>query len=545
MPTLRPLTLLTLSLLLCLAPARAQDTARMSTVVKERSAGDHFMGSVLVAKDGTVIFAESTGWANLEWQTAPSPATKFRIGSVTKQFTAACILLLAERGKLSVDDPLGKYLATAPEPWKPVTLRQLLSHTGGIPNYTAQPDYAALKTRPATPAEIIAHLAAVPLDFPPGEQYRYSNTGYVLLGWIIEVASGQSYATFLRENIFQPLGLNDTGYDSNTTVIPQRAAGYVRGRNGLVNAPYVDMHVPFAAGALYSTPMDLLHWTQALFGGKVLSAASLTQMTTPVQHNYAFGLDVATDHGRKVISHSGGIDGFNAQLTYYPESKVTVIALSNVEGPGATDIARDLATLTFGETVTLPSERKAITLAPEILQRYVGVYQLGPQMTNTVRLTNGQLTTQLTGQREWPLYPESERKFFLTNVDAQLEFVTDAQGRVTGTLNYQGGHTNKATRISDTVVERATITLPRATLESYVGTYEIRPGRGLVVTLEGDQLMGQPMGAPKMPLYAEAEGKFYFKSPAAEVEFVKDAAGTITHALLRSGGHETRALRKP
>jgi CubicO group peptidase (beta-lactamase class C family) len=197
------ISFLTLSFLLWFAPALAQDTARMSAVVKAHSANDRFMGSVLVAKNGTVLFAESVGWANLEWKIANTPTTKFRIGSVTKQFTAAGILLLAERGKLSIDDPLGKFILSAPDTWKPVTLRQLLSHTGGIPNF--DPDDGTIKRRPETLAQTMARIAAKPLEFTPGERYNYSNSGYLLLGWIIEVVSGQSYETFLRENIFQPL----------------------------------------------------------------------------------------------------------------------------------------------------------------------------------------------------------------------------------------------------------------------------------------------------------------------------------------------------
>ncbi|MEO5961464.1 MAG: serine hydrolase [Opitutaceae bacterium] len=544
---MRRFTLLTLPFLLWFATAVAQDTARMSAVVKARSADDRFMGSVLVAKNGTVVFAESVGWANLEWKIAHTPATKFRIGSVTKQFTAACILLLAERGKLSVDDPLGKFIPSAPETWKPVTLRQLLSHTGGIPSFTDLPDYATNKLRPETPAQSMAYVAAKPLEFAPGERYKYSNTGYTLLGWIVEVVSSQSYETFLRENIFQPLGMNDSGYDSNTEVIPQRAAGYVPGPKGPANAPYIDMHVPHGAGAIYSTPADLLRWTQALFGGKVLSAASLEQMTTPVKNNYAFGLEVKTTNGRKVISHGGGIEGFNAQLNYYPESQVTVVTLANINGPAASELAPQLAALAFGETVTLMAERKEIDLPVATLQKYVGVYQLAPAVTNTIRLADSQLTTQLTGQGQLPIFPESEKAFFLKDVDVQVEFVSDEQGRVTELLMHQGEETRKGRRFTDTVIERQAISLPRTTLETYVGTYEIenRPGRGLTVTLEGDQLMGQPMGGPKMELLAEAEGKFFFKTSEAQVEFVKDAAGSITHAMLGQVGRTTKALRKP
>ncbi len=432
-----------------MAAGLAQDTARMSVVMKAQAANDRFMGSVLVAKDGAVIFEQSVGWANFEWKIAHTPTTKFRIGSVTKQFTAAAILLLAERGKLALDDPLSKFVPSAPETWKPVTVRQLLNHTGGVPSLTDHPNYATNKLRPATPAQSIAHVADKALEFTPGEKFKYSNSGYVLLGWIVEVVSGLGYEAFLRENIFRPLGMNDSGLDSNTAVIPERAAGYVAGPKGLTNAGYVDMHVPHGAGALYSTPADLHRWTQGLFGGRLLSAASLEEMITPARSNYALGLFVATQKGRKVISHGGGIEGFNAQLAYYPEGKVTVVVLANNNGSPFAAIAEQLAALTFGETVRLAAERKAIAVPAAVLQRYVGVYQLNPRVTNTIRLVEGGLTTQLTGQPAIPVFAETEKEFFLKVVDAQMEFVTNEQGKVTHLLQHQGGRTQEALRIGD------------------------------------------------------------------------------------------------
>ena len=425
----------------------------MAEVVRARSTHDRFMGSVLVAKDDVVLFRESSGWANVEWRIPHTAATKFRLGSVTKQFTAAAILRLAEQGKLALDDPLSKFIPAAPETWRPVTLRQLLAHTGGVPSFTDQPDYRKWKLTSATPEDLMRHIADRPLEFPPGEKFKYSNTGYVLLGWVVELASGESYERFLRTQFFEPLGLEDTGYDSNRALLPQRAAGYIRGPKGLLNASFIDMHVPGAAGALYSTTGDMLRWTRALFGGKVLSAASLEQMTTPVRQNYAFGLTVATVKGRQVIAHSGGIDGFNSRVAYYPESKLTVVVLANVEGPEYTQIADDMAALAFGETVTLPAERTAVDVPAAVVQRYVGVYQLTPRITNTIRLTEGGLTTQLTGQPALPLVAESETKFFLRVVDAQVEFFSGADGRVSHLVQYQSGRQRQADRIDEGVPE--------------------------------------------------------------------------------------------
>jgi len=523
----------------------AQDTARMSELVKAQAAGDRFMGSVLVAKDGAVVFEQSTGWANIEWKVPHAGTARFRVGSVTKQFTAAAILLLEERGKLKLDDPLGKFVPSAPESWRPVTLQQLLTHTSGVPSFTDFPEYGTRKLSPETPAQTMAHISDKPLDFTPGAKFKYSNTGYVLLGWIVELTSGQSYETFVREQIFKPLGMNDSGYDSNTAPIPLRASGYVPGPAGLTNAPYIDMHVPGGAGGLYSTTHDLLRWTQGLFGGKLLSAASLEKMTTPVKDGYAFGLGVATTHGRKVISHGGGIEGFNAQLAYYPESKVTVVVLANVNGTAFTELADQLATVEFGDTVTLTSERKEIEVPVATLQRYVGVYQLLPKITNTIRLTDGRLTTQLSGQSAFPIFPESDKKFFLKIVDAQVEFFTDEQGKVTHLVQYQGGRTQKAPRISDTVVEHTAIVLPRETLESYVGTYQLRPGFDLTITLEGDQLSSQATGQVKLPIFAEAEKEFFLKAVDAQIEFFRDASGAVTHLVLHQGGHDLKGPRQP
>ncbi len=182
----------------------------------------------------------------------------------------------------------------------------------------------------------MARFRDKPLDFQPGEKWSYSNSGYVLLGYLLEKASGESYEKFVQENIFGPLGMKDSGYDSNSAVIPRRAAGYARSKNGPVNAGFIHMSIPFSAGALYSTTEDLLRWEQGLFGGKVLSAASLTKMTTPFKNDYACGVGVRTVNGHKVIDHGGGIEGFNTFLAYYPEDKLTAVALGNLNGDAPT-----------------------------------------------------------------------------------------------------------------------------------------------------------------------------------------------------------------
>jgi len=304
--------------LLLVAAGLAQDVSRMDQVVQSYVSGKTFMGSVLVARGKEVLFSKGYGSANLEWNIPNSPVTKFRLGSVTKQFTAASILLLEERGKLKTDDPVKKLMPDAPAAWDKVTIFHLLTHTSGIPSFTSFPDYQSQEPFSTTPEKLVGRFRDKPLDFQPGEKWSYSNSGYVLLGYLVEKASGESYEKFVQENIFGPLEMKDSGYDSNSAIILRRAAGYVPGKDGPVNAGFIHMSIPFSAGALYSTTEDLLRWEQGLFGGKLLSASSLAKMTTPFKDDYACGLGVRTVGGHKVIDHGGGIEGFNTFLAYFP-----------------------------------------------------------------------------------------------------------------------------------------------------------------------------------------------------------------------------------
>ena len=434
-------------LVLTLAPpAASQDVARMEQVVQEAVKNKTFMGSVMVARGSDVLLSKGYGFANLEWDLPNAPSTKFRLGSITKQFTAAAILLLEERGQLTTDERVKTYLPDVPASWDRITVRNLLTHTGGIPNFTAQPTYREMQVSPASLDKIIGMVREKPLDFEAGEKMSYSNSGYIVLGAIIEKVAGGSYADFVETNLFGPIGMTDSGYDSNTAIIARRAAGYTAGPNGPQNAGYIHMSVPHAAGALYSTTLDLLKWEQALFGGKVLSPASLQKMTTPFKSDYAFGLTVRTVDGRKVIAHDGGIDGFNTHMAYYPDSKVTVIVLGNLNGLAPAQVGRQLEALAHGDTVAAPRTRTAVDLPVERLSPLVGSYEMQGGVTMTIAVDGDHLTTQLTGQPALRIFAESETRFFLRVVEATLDFEKDAGGNVTGVTLRQGTVTNHGTR---------------------------------------------------------------------------------------------------
>ena len=432
------------ALLVSAAPAFAQDVGRMDQIVQAAVAADEFTGSVLVARDGEVLLDRGYGFANREWNTPNDGDTKFRLGSVSKQFTAVAILILNERGLVDLDAPVKTFLPDAPATWDEVTVRHLLTHTSGVPSLTSFDDFQSLKTLPATMDSLIGRFRDRPLDFQPGEGWAYSNSGYILLTAIVEKAGGKPYADFVAETLFQPLGMSDSGYDSHAAILPRRASGYTPTPDGVVNADYVDMSIPQGAGALYSTTRDLLKWEQGLFGGRLLKPESLTLLTTPVRNNYAFGLMVTEAGGNRTIGHSGGIEGFNTHMAYDPERRMTVIVLGNLNGPGPDQVAGSLLALARGETVTLPNERQAVVVAPEVLRAYEGVYELSPTFAVSVSLVDGKLMAQATGQQAFELHAESDSRFFLTVVDAQVTFTRDASGAVDGLVLRQGGRDTPA-----------------------------------------------------------------------------------------------------
>lgn len=360
--------------------------------------------------------------------------------SVTKQFTAASVLLLAERGKWKVSDPVKKYMPDAPAAWDRIAIHHLLTHTSGIPNFTSFSDYRDSEAKATTPEQLVKRFRDKPLDFDPGTKWSYSNSNYVLLGYLLEKMGGETYQKFLQENIFTPLGMRDSGYDSNSAVILHRASGYSPSKDGVGNSGYIDMTIPFAAGGLYSTTEDLLKWERGLFGGKVLKPASLQTMTTPDKQDYACGLMVTNENGHKKIGHGGGIEGFNTEVDYWPEDQVTVIVLGNLNGGAPSEIAAQLGAVMHGEKVTLPSEKTEIKLPIKTLQDYVGIYDVAPNVTMEITLVDDHLETQLGKQPKFPIFADAPDHFFLKVVDAQLTFGRDGSGKVTQVTLHQAGH---------------------------------------------------------------------------------------------------------
>lgn len=419
---------------------------------------DAFSGTVLVAKDGKVLFQKAYGLADREWNIANTPDTKFRLGSITKQFTAAAILQLAEQGKLSVDDPISKYYTDAPASWAKVTIKHLLTHTSGIPSYTDIPHFFEGQSfTDLTPEGIIKLTRDAPLQFEPGSQYRYDNSGYVLLGYVIEKVSGQPYADYVQKHIFDPLGMRNSGYDSNTAVIAHRASGYQPKGAGWENATYLSMTLPYAAGSLYSTVGDLLIWDQALYSGKVLTADSLKQQFTDYGHKYGFGwtIDKAYDHDR--ISHGGGINGFATFIARYPQDRLLVVALSNYVNGVPGRLEAELAGQYFYDSRSEPAPAK-LTVAQ--LDAYTGKFKAGNTVI-TITRQGKELTLENTGLTQEKPSPAhrmlalSQSDFVLAPLDIKIVFTRDASGAVTALTTNQNGAAVVAQRTAQAEIDKS------------------------------------------------------------------------------------------
>lgn len=408
---------------------------------------ERFSGSILIAQKGEILLSKGYGMANYEHNVPNTSKTKFRLGSLTKQFTALAIMQLQEKGLLNVEDPIIKYFPDYPEVGKMITIHHLLTHTSGIPGFTEFADYQKTKMIPTSLEEIIARFKDIPLEFAPGEKYDYSNSGYILLGVIIEKVSGLSYKMFLEENIFQPLKMTSSGYDHHNLILKDRAAGYILSDGGLINADYIDMSIPHGAGALYSTVEDLYIWDRALYTEQLVKRSSLDKVFTPFLGNYGYGWVIVDSFNRKAAAHQGGIDGFATCITRFFNDEICIIVLSNIENAPVGQISRDLAAIILGEKYEIPQVHLQTEIDPKIYDYYIGIYEIAPQFTITITREDDHLFGQATGQPKFEIYPESETKFFLKIVGAQIIFLKNEQDEITGLILYQGGRELPAKRV--------------------------------------------------------------------------------------------------
>ena len=498
--------------------------------------------TVLVLKDGRTVLRKAYGLADVTANQAMTPNMTLRIGSITKQFTAVSILKLAEDGKLNISDDITTYLPDYPTHGKHITVEHLLTHTSGIVSYTGKPGFMESAGKDLTLTALIDTFKNDPLEFEPGSKFAYNNSGYILLGAIIEKVSGLSYADFVAQRIFIPLGMTQTAYEGHERAAGQRAPGYRKHEGKVLPAVALSMTLPYAAGALVSTVDDLARWDSALVAGKVISAANLSKAQTSyhlldgTSSGYGYGWMLSSLQGQPTIGHGGGIHGYLSYEVRLPRDKVYVAILTNTDSPTVAPeiVATRAAAIAIGKPLPLPMKGK---LDAKALDKLVGIYRIDDKTQHEVRRlkdTDG-LTIQATGRGRAPLVPYSPTGFFIGDSLTMVEFATGPDGQAT-TMHIQDGKANPThVRTARTVPEMAQVKVPVATLDSYVGRYPMPPGFTMTIARVGESLTVQLTGQPTLTLYASDAANFYVKEVDAKVRFEKNADGAQQLVLMQGG----------
>lgn len=539
-----------------------------------------FNGSALVSEDGKVVYKKGIGMANMEWDIENSTETKHRLGSITKQFTAMLILQLAEDGKLDLQAPISDYLPDYPNSHEPqITTHHLLTHTSGIPNYTAFPGFMKDHIRdPYTPEEFIKKFEDKKLNFVPGEKFSYSNSGYFLLGVIVEKVSGKSYESMLYEKIFKPLNMNDSGFDHHDEIIKNRATGYEKQGNQFVNSAYIDMTIPYAAGSMYSTVEDLYLWDQSLYTNNLLSKEYMELYFKPYipafgNTDYAYGWGVGNDaignskDSIYTISHGGGINGFNTIISRSPSDKSVVILLNNTGGAPLNQMTRSIRGILKGKTYELPKKSGAYDVLTVIENDGI---EAGEDHYKKIKDEEtfdfnenemNQIGYQLMGSDKieealqvfkWNIeaYPESSNVYD-SYAEASMKLGKNEQAiaNYKKSIELNPGNQNGIEMLKKLGVDTTglidEVIVPDDILKSYVGKYELSPGFVLTVTKEGSQMKTQATGQEMFDIFPKSEAVFYLKVVQAQIEFNRSEDGVIESLTLYQGGREMIGKKLP
>lgn len=545
-----------LSVVAC-ATAPAQDISRADAarqaeaLLISRYRADGPGAAVLVARGATVLFRGARGEADVGAHTPLQPDSVFRIGSITKQFTAAALLTLVEDGRANLDDPLSRYLPDFPGGER-ITLLQLLNHTSGVRNFNGLPGYIDGINRDLTTAEIIALFRDEPADFAPGENWAYSNSGYVLLGAVIEAVTGMPWHAYMEQRFFRPLGMNHTGYGHEPRFAAQQVGGYSFHEGQVVPMRAMSMTQPHAAGALVSTVDDLFTWSRALHEGRVLRSDIYARMIAPEGKaagegiRYGFGVFNDTMRGRQALTHGGRIFGFMSALTYVPGPDITVIVLENDDahnGPEhAEALSRRLVAVALGEPYP---EATAVPIDAAALQALEGVYSFDGDVTRTLRIVDGRLTGQRGAGPRTPLTPIGADDFLYEDGFNRLKIERDATGAIAAVRFFANGDGAGARGVRTGGLDATPtgLQLPRAALERLVGVYASNE-LTVTVALDGETLTAQIAGQDAFRLLATTPTQFDVEQAGATVEFAPDT-GPAAELILRQGGREMSLRRTP
>ena len=505
--------------------------------------------TVIVTRDGKTLFRKAYGMADLAKGEAMREDMVMRIGSLTKQFTAAAILMLAEEGKLSLDDDITRHLPGYPTQGKAITIEHLLTHTSGIRSYTAMHDFRDRMHEDASVQAMIDYFKNEPADFAPGTRWTYSNSGYFLLGAIIEKVSGKPYPQFIAERIFSPLGMASSAYEGKEAGALRYATGYAQAGGKLAPSAPLSPTKTYAGGALVSTVDDLARWDAAIAGGKLLKATSWQRAFTPYRltdgrsTNYGYGWENGKLQGEPMLAHGGNTNGFSTYAMRAPGQRLYVAVLSNAEyGVVQPDVvATRAAAIAIGKP--LPEFRE-VAVDAKALEAYTGMYGSEGAAPRMFVVANGKLVLKRQDRPGIPLLAHAQDAFFIDKSLTHLAFGRDAQGKVNQVTIHQDGMPTVLPRTGDLPAERKAVVLDGALLDTYAGSYQMAPGFVLEVRRDGEQLVGQATGQPPLNLLASGEGAFFVKQiDSASVRFEKGADGKVDKLVWTQKGRARAAPR--
>jgi CubicO group peptidase (beta-lactamase class C family) len=508
--------------------------------------------AVLVSRDGRVLMRKAYGSADVELGVPMRPDHVFRTGSITKQFTAVGILMLADEGKLSLDDEITKFFPDYPTHGRRITVEHLLTHTSGIRSYTSIPEWRKLIRDDVSPTELIAVFRDQPMDFAPGAEWRYNNSGFALLGAIIEKVSGQSYADFTRTRFFEPLGMRDTRVETHSALIPRRVRGYSMGPGrAIANADYISLTHPYSAGALVSTVDDLHRWGQAMAAGRLLKPETWRRAHTTYRladgrsAGYGYGWFLGQLAGKPSVEHGGDIDGFSTDGVWIPSEKLQVYVLSNVERGFANPAG--MSARIAERVLGTPASPAGVALAAAKLDEYVGVYRISDTERRVITREGERLFAQRGRAQKQELRALGNDEFVFPTSGTRIAFARQG-GRVTGMrLRPRIGPEEAPAPRTEETPEAATaaptarVTVAPEVLDAYVGEYQLAPNFIITIRREGAGLRGRATGQGEVTLLPQTETRFALQEVEATVEFERDASGKVIRLQLTQGGRTNPA----
>ncbi len=548
-------TLGTASIALAQPPAAAQPAnfaARADAILDAAYPADGPGAAVVVMRGGQIVYTRGRGLADIEGGRRIAPDTVFRLGSITKQFTAAVILQLVAEGKVSLDDPLTRFLPDYPQPGGSATIRQLLNHTSGVQSYTGIPGWMveANTNRAYTTAELVGTFRNLPSPSRPGETWDYNNSGYVLLGAVIEAVTGMPWHQAVEQRITRPLGLTTIRYGVGGEDVPAMARGYTDADGRPGPARLIHMSVPHAAGALVGTVGDLARWAHALHHGRVVSPELYRAMTSPAPlpggrtHPYGFGLGLAEVRSQPAIGHGGGIFGFNTESAYIPSQDMFVAVFANSDGPATPPgvVVHRIAALAMGDPYP---EFTAAPVDLRALEPAFGVYRVGENGPNRHFFArDGKLYTQREGGSEREAFATADGRFFYGPNDfTWFRLAARPDGTRVMEMHQQGGNSAElAVRTGPIPAAPAAVAVDPTVLRSYVGAYQTAGPLATIALTEAGGLTIQLAGQPAFPLRAVSATEFNVDQVGARIVFESEG-GRATGLVIHQGGRQLPGRR--